>query len=339
MRCAQCGGSWTAPENSTRPLQKCPFCGAALERAEKRELTSAEAVLREIADRFGVETLGEGQKLVALFSDLSPQMTRERFLLTYLVQSGGNRLLLEARGLPEKERQARLLQASRRLVEERAVDRAAAAMICGSFSLAIGLGAELPEEAAGQERETVQPRKEAAGQGRETVQSPRETAQPRREAASSPRTEGPSSAPIDTFEKYQAALEAYFLRLGGVPLTEEQIRVFLKRYDLERMWKITVSDVQQDLKDIYARSAARAEPAGQAAARQSPVLTFPVNRQIRTYESYKKELEQAFLRKGKTMLTQEEMRRFLSAYGLDRTYGIRVRDVEMDLREIAKQYS
>ena len=34
MRCAQCGGSWTAPENSTRPLQKCPFCGAALERAE-----------------------------------------------------------------------------------------------------------------------------------------------------------------------------------------------------------------------------------------------------------------------------------------------------------------
>ena len=61
------------------------------------------------------------------------------------------------------------------------------------------------------------------------------------------------STQIDSFYDYQRVLEEYYIQIGKQQLTETQIRGFLHDNLLDRTWGITVEDVQEDLKDIYAK--------------------------------------------------------------------------------------
>ena len=421
MKCSNCNAEWTVPQNISRSLTNCPFCGEALAPPEPKQLNTVEDVLIEITTRFGMDTLRNGQRTVALFSDLSPNMRRERLLLSYLIQADGNIKLLEVRNKAGGEQQACFLQVCKPMVDEQFVAEDAARKICLSFSTAIGLTihVEKPEVATPAVKPASSPESSLATAAIGTP--PSKTTAPTRPPvpttplpASRTPISRPTSAPttatrINSFAQYQKALEDYYLSLGKAPLSESQIRYFLSSNSLDRVWGITVSEVQKDLKDIYAKynpkvptpkrstkinSFAQYQKAledyyihlGKVPLTESQIryfissnsldhvwgitifdvqkdlkdiyakynptaiqpkptvtstttLTFPTNMRIHTYAKYLTELEQAYLRNGKVMLTKEQIMAFLDAYSLRKNFGIRVSEVETDLREIAKKYS
>ena len=85
-----------------------------------------ETVLKEIKELRGLEGLGNGRLLVALFSDLSTDKKDLR-LIRYLVESGCHTDLLEARDLSSAMQQARLQQTVKKLCAETLISEEASA--------------------------------------------------------------------------------------------------------------------------------------------------------------------------------------------------------------------
>lgn len=344
MKCMTCNAEWTVPQNISRSLTNCPFCGASLRSTVPRSLSTMEDVLQEILQRFGVDTLRNGQKLIALFSDLSPQLKRERLLLTYLIQADGNIKLLEARGKAKAEQQACFQQVCKYMVDEQFVAEDAARRICTSYSLVIGL------KIANERPATITSTGSTGGTTATTTNSLRPPMPPktpistprnteRKPLPSQPVSQSTTAKRIDTFAKYQKALEDYYILLGKKPLTYFQIQQFISTNALGS-WGITISDVQKDLKDIYAKytptSSGGVAPRTATAPAQ---LVFSPNKRITTYKGYMDELEQLYIQNGKQKLSTEQIVSFLRAYGLERNFGIKVSEVEKDLRDIARKYT
>ena len=61
-----------------------------------------------------------------------------------------------------------------------------------------------------------------------------------------------SKRKVPNYGKYKKDLESYYLQLGGQPLTESQIFLFIESYSLHK-FQITTDDVRQDLQEIYAK--------------------------------------------------------------------------------------
>ena len=344
MKCMTCNAEWTVPQNISRSLTNCPFCGAALRTNAPRSLSTIEDVLQEILQRFGVDTLKNGHRLIALFSDLSPQLRQERLLLTYLIQANGNIKLLEARGKAKAEQQACFQQVYKYLVDEQFVAEDAARRICTSYSAAIGLNI------ANDKPVTNTSAGSTGGTTTIPTKSPGPTIPPK---PSKPTTHGTQRKPtppksgvqshntyrIDTFAKYQKALEDYYILHGKKPLTCFQIQRFITTNSLS-VWGITINDVQEDLKDIYAKYTPISSGGAASKTISAPVqLVFAPNKRITTYKGYMDELEQLYIQNGKQKLSTDQIVSFLSAYGLQRDFGINVSEVEIDLRDIAKKYS
>lgn len=291
-----------------------------------------------------MDTLKNGQKLIALFSDLSPQLKRERLLLTYLIQADGNIKLLEARGKAKAEQQACFQQVCKYLVDEQFVAEDAARRICTSYSLAIGLN--ITNERPVTRTSTGS----TGGITAPSTNSPRPVAPPKpsmptprstqkKPVASQPVAQPTSTNRIDTFAKYQKALEDYYILQGKKPLTYFQIQQFISTNALGS-WGITISDVQKDLKDIYAKYTPTSSGGAAPRTAGAPVqLVFSPNKRITTYKGYMDELEQLYIQNGKQKLSTEQIVSFLRAYGLQRNFGIKVSEVEKDLRDIARKYS
>lgn len=91
-----------------------------------------ETVLKEIKELRGLEGLGNGRLLVALFSDLSTDKKDLR-LIRYLVESGCHTDLLEARDLSSAMQQARLQQTVKKLCAETLISEEASAQVCTAF--------------------------------------------------------------------------------------------------------------------------------------------------------------------------------------------------------------
>lgn len=344
MKCTTCNAEWTVPQNISRSLTNCPFCGATLRPTAPRSLSTIEDVLQEILQRFGVDSLKNGQKLIALFSDLSPQLKRERLLLTYLIQADGNIKLLEARGKAKAEQQACFQQVCKYLVDEQFVAEDAARRICTSYSVAIGLNIVNERPA------TITNTGSTGGTTVSTTNSLRPPVPPK-PPISTPRNPQRKPLPpqpvaqstpvnrIDTFAKYQKALEDYYILQGKKPLSYFQIQQFISTNALGS-WGITVSDVQKDLKDIYAKYTPTSFGGAVPRTATAPVqLVFSPNKRITTYKGYMDELEQLYIQNGKQKLSTEQIVSFLRAYGLQRNFGIKVSEVEKDLIDIAKKYS
>lgn len=344
MKCMTCNAEWTVPQNISRSLTNCPFCGATLRPTALRSLSTIEDVLQEILQRFGVDTLKNGQKLIALFSDLSPQLKRERLLLTYLIQADGNIKLLEARGKANAEQQACFQQVCKYLVDEQFVAEDAARRICTSYSVAIGLNIVNERPA------TITSTGSTGGTTATTTNSLRPPVPPkppistprnlqRKPLPPQPVAQSTPANRIDTFAKYQKALEDYYILQGKKPLTYFQIQQFISTNALGS-WGITVSDVQKDLKDIYAKYTPTSSGGAAPRTATAPVqLVFSPNKRITTYKGYMDELEQLYIQNGKQKLSTEQIMSFLRAYGLQRNFGIKVSEVEKDLRDIARKYT
>lgn len=71
MKCNNCGSEWMVSPKISFSETKCPFCGSPLA-SKKKTFETLEDVLVEIRDKYGLEILGDGGKLLAYFGDLAP---------------------------------------------------------------------------------------------------------------------------------------------------------------------------------------------------------------------------------------------------------------------------
>lgn len=117
-------------------ITNCPFCGKSL-LPEKKKLDTVEDVLVEINRRFGISILTDEAKLVAYFSDLAPQLSKQRRILGYFVECGGPRKLVSVMQASENEQTICIKQIVKEMKDEMFIEEAASRMICDSFLFAI----------------------------------------------------------------------------------------------------------------------------------------------------------------------------------------------------------
>lgn len=139
MKCPKCSAEWHLPENMPVQPKACPFCGESLQTAPTDSLVTIDTVLAEIVQRFGIDILRNGAKTAAIFSDLAPQLRKEKLLLTYLIQFNGNLELLEVKHLTQTEQRATYRKVVQHLTDEQFVAQSAAENICQCFLKAIGV--------------------------------------------------------------------------------------------------------------------------------------------------------------------------------------------------------
>ena len=319
MKCNNCNMEWSGPASLTGKIVACPFCGKSLDRMQKKELNTVEDVLLEITTQFGVDTLKNGQKTIALFSDLCPDLKRERLLLSYLIQSDGNNKLLAVRNKPFGEQQSCFRQVCQYMTEEMFVSPEAAKRICMSFSCVIGLSLQTgkngnPEKKVAQDADPAVLQKQKMSEKGFAYSKTANYPNP------------PEQRPqIDTFAKYKKALEDYYVQSGKKALSERQIDSFIRVNALDRHWGITVADVEKDLVDVYALYDPKSAP---------PKHVTRIN----TFAQYQRALEDYFLSLGRSPLTVSQIRYFINANALDHVWGITIFDVQKDLETIYAKY-
>lgn len=136
MKCIHCGSEWNVSPGLSVSITNCPFCGKSL-LPEKKQLNTVEDVLVEINRLFGVSVLADETKLVAYFSDLAPQLSRQRRILGYFVECGGPRKIVSALNASDDEQSVCIKQIVREMKDEMYIEEAASQMICESFLFAI----------------------------------------------------------------------------------------------------------------------------------------------------------------------------------------------------------
>lgn len=136
MRCNYCGSEWNVSSGLSVSITNCPFCGKSL-LPEKKQLNTVEDVLVEIKRLFGVSVLADETKLVAYFSDLAPQLSRQRRILGYFVECGGPRKIVSALNASDDEQSVCIKQIVREMKDEMYIEEAASQMICESFLFAV----------------------------------------------------------------------------------------------------------------------------------------------------------------------------------------------------------
>ena len=323
MKCNCCGSEWNASSKYSASLTNCPFCGKPFPQ-EKRSFDTVEDVLAEIISRFGIDVLNNGQKTIALFSDLSPTLRRERLLLTYLTQAGGNRKLLEVRDKPTVEQQACFLQVCKYMTDEQLVAEDAAQNICTSFSNAIGISIAMDEAGKGRIQSPISAVSLASPQRQKTTNQtnpPKKSINP------------VSSSPLQTYAEYKNALEKYYIHLGKSPLSDSQILYFITTNSLDKRG-ITISYVQKSLRAIYAKyNQKNSTPV--TPTKSTPPASSP---RIKSFTEYRRVLDEYCSRVGRLPLTEHQIQMFISVNALDRDWDISVADVQKDLSAIYAKY-
>ena len=333
MKCPNCLAEWQLPEQSNTSLETCPFCGGSL-RMEPVTMDTIDGVLEEMIRRFGVDILRNGPRMVAVFTDLAPQLRKERILLTYLIQSDGNRKLLDAVQMPSSRQRAEYQRVVQHLTEERFIARNAAENICCCFLKAVGVTiTEEPVEPEKKPKTATPPAQKPVGPAKTTTAS---TPTPKTTTSSSSNAPKPASAKpsqtggISNYQQYMKALEQLYLDKGKRPLTDEEIDGFIAKHQLYSRFRISLWDVKKDLTDIYSRFPS--SPSSQTPKSASVKPSKP--ERISNYQQYMEALEQLYLDKGKRPLTDEEINNFIAKHQLYRRFKITPWDVSKDLSDI-----
>ncbi len=348
MKCPNCGAEWQLPPTVKVQLNKCPFCGSSLTSMLPSSLETISDVLIAICDRFGIESLREGAKTVAIFSDLAPHLKKERVLLSYLIQLNGHTKLLSMIGQDRATQMASFKGVVKSLTDDLFVAESAAESVCKAFTSAIGISivVETPRPTSTAQSNGASTRE--VSQGAVTHQSARTSGTVAKTASSMYRTTSNTSPPtrtttnsklIQNYSQYLKALENYYISHGKVRLTNQQVREFIALNRLDVEWKITAQEVEKDLSTIYSRYPSPKSsytPVSTVAAAPAPFKKMPTR--IGTYNVYMDALETLFLQNGKKKLSTVQIRDFISRYSLSANFGVTVADVEKDILTIARKY-
>lgn len=327
MKCPKCSAEWHLPSNVPTQLKTCPFCGARLQIEPVDGLVTIDAVLVEIVQRFGIDILRNGSKTVAIFSDLAPQLRKERVLLTYLTQFDGNLKLLEVKHLTQAKQHAAYLKVVQHLTDEQFVAQSAAENVCQCFLKAIGVTVA-PEHVPSSSyiSAPISTQKQIPSTSTKR-QLPKNTTPPTIKTVSQK-----PPAKVKSFDQYMRLLEDFFIQNGKTKLSYQQIKSFISSHNLDVDWKITYADVEKDLEKLYVKHT----PPKPIVAAQP---TRKMDTSISNYEDYMRALEQRYLDNGKRMLNRAQISDFLSMHQLDRRFKIQISEVEKDLATIYAKYA
>lgn len=138
MRCNSCKAEWNVSAAMSASIKTCPFCGADLYPKATGELDSLQAVLTVIISHGGTESLKDGRRTLAMFSDLAPKLRKEKTMYSYLVQVEGNVILLDALKKSRSEQLILRGRLAQDMVDTFLITEAVAFAACDSFWEAIG---------------------------------------------------------------------------------------------------------------------------------------------------------------------------------------------------------
>ena len=134
MKCNHCQSEW----NSSIVLNTCPFCGADLLPKAEEKPDSMQGVLKVIIRRDGVDALKDGRRTLAMFSDLAPDLRKEKTMFSYLLQCDGHAVLLDALTKARPQQIATRAVLIQRMTDELLLSEAIATQACDGFWAAIG---------------------------------------------------------------------------------------------------------------------------------------------------------------------------------------------------------
>ena len=100
------------------------------------DMAFATALLK-IIDRFGISTLLNENQTIALLSDISPQLKREKELLKQFYKCDGAKLLIDAKRITGAQQETQKQKVAKLLVENYWVADTAAHYVCDLFWYAI----------------------------------------------------------------------------------------------------------------------------------------------------------------------------------------------------------
>lgn len=138
MRCNSCKAEWNVSAAMSASIKTCPFCGADLYPKATGELDSLQAILKVIISHGGTESLKDGRRTLAMFSDLAPKLRKEKTMYSYLVQVEGNVILLDALKKSRSEQLVLRGRLAQDMVDTFLITEAVAFAACDSFWEAIG---------------------------------------------------------------------------------------------------------------------------------------------------------------------------------------------------------
>ena len=96
MKCNHCHAEWTANAAMSASFKSCPFCRKPITIDTANKLSSMRDVLKAIIAHRSIDGLKDGQRALAMFSDLAPHLRREKIMFSYFVQCNGQVTLLNA---------------------------------------------------------------------------------------------------------------------------------------------------------------------------------------------------------------------------------------------------
>ena len=82
MKCYNCKAEWNVSAAMSASIQICPFCGVDLVLKPDNEIRSLQDVLRAIIAHGGLNTLRNGKRSLAMFSDLAPNLRKEKTMFS-----------------------------------------------------------------------------------------------------------------------------------------------------------------------------------------------------------------------------------------------------------------
>lgn len=137
MKCNHCQAEWTVPAAVAASIKSCPFCGVPFTTISDDSLTSMVSTIKAIIQHIGIDGLRDGKRALAMFSDLAPQLKRERVMFSYFVQCHGNVSLLDSLTKSSTEQAFCKNKISQQMMQEFLISEDIANEACDSFLLAV----------------------------------------------------------------------------------------------------------------------------------------------------------------------------------------------------------
>lgn len=133
MQCRACGCEWTISQSLNLQVDKCPFCNQSLKKREMRFATTVQDAMAEIALQFGVQTLNDGKRLLAFFTDIAPSLQKERRIISCFIGCDGHAILYSVRNSPRSTQQIAFEKVVHKMVDEWYIAERAARMVCQAY--------------------------------------------------------------------------------------------------------------------------------------------------------------------------------------------------------------
>ncbi len=133
MQCKHCGAEWSMAIRSNSLPKFCPVCGAAIKQEAPAHPVSLEETIHLIAHDYGISYLQDGVQAMAYFSDLAPNLRKEKIMLQHLIQCNGHTRLISVLKSPYEDQQRCIEMLVSSLMEDLFLSEAAAKSICIGF--------------------------------------------------------------------------------------------------------------------------------------------------------------------------------------------------------------